>query len=194
MNVFERLFKLWGMICKMILDGVRDPEKVAEALQAIVDGSTTVVWLKSLFTYSTTELASTNVGGETLAEANDVFAGGIYNAKKRSSGKAKKVLSVAVYEMIKDGTFAQIFSSFGKNLKSLACTESLIVTICRDHPHLLCTDGHSTFFLFEGENGGFCVAFVHVRKNGQLRIYVRPLEYEFVWRANRRHRVVVPQL
>lgn len=38
-NVFERLFKLWASICKMIVDLKRDPEKVAKVLQDIVDDS-----------------------------------------------------------------------------------------------------------------------------------------------------------
>ncbi len=36
-NVFERLFKLWAAICKMIMDGQRDPERMATVLQGIVD-------------------------------------------------------------------------------------------------------------------------------------------------------------
>ena len=38
-NIFERLFRLWSAICKMIVDGARDPYEVAEMLQAIIDGS-----------------------------------------------------------------------------------------------------------------------------------------------------------
>lgn len=41
-NVFERLFKLWAMICKMVLDGARTAEEVCRVLQAIVDGKTLV--------------------------------------------------------------------------------------------------------------------------------------------------------
>lgn len=37
-NLFERLFKLWASICKLILDGKRDIETVISVLQAIVDG------------------------------------------------------------------------------------------------------------------------------------------------------------
>lgn len=40
MNVFERLFKLVSMISKMVLDGVRDPQKVANHLQEVVDDDT----------------------------------------------------------------------------------------------------------------------------------------------------------
>lgn len=37
-EVFARLFKLWAMICKMIMDGKRDAKAVADMLQGIVDG------------------------------------------------------------------------------------------------------------------------------------------------------------
>ena len=36
-NVFERLFKLWAMVCKLIMDGKRDPDAVADSLQVIVN-------------------------------------------------------------------------------------------------------------------------------------------------------------
>jgi len=35
-NIDERIFKLWSMICKMIIDKVRDPGMVADVLQNIV--------------------------------------------------------------------------------------------------------------------------------------------------------------
>ena len=38
-NVYERLFKLWSMICKMVMDGVRNADDVADLLQTIVDGA-----------------------------------------------------------------------------------------------------------------------------------------------------------
>lgn len=37
-NVFERLFKLWASVCKLVLDGKRAVEEVCAILQAIVDG------------------------------------------------------------------------------------------------------------------------------------------------------------
>lgn len=36
-KVLARLWKLWAMICKMIMDGKRDPDVVVDALQAVVD-------------------------------------------------------------------------------------------------------------------------------------------------------------
>lgn len=41
-NVFERLFKLWASVCKLVLDGKRAAEEVCRVLQAIVDGKALV--------------------------------------------------------------------------------------------------------------------------------------------------------
>ncbi len=38
-NVFERLFKLWAKVCKLIIEGRRDAESIALILQKIVDGA-----------------------------------------------------------------------------------------------------------------------------------------------------------
>ena len=35
-NVYERLWKLWAMVCKLVLNKRRDPEQVAECLQSIL--------------------------------------------------------------------------------------------------------------------------------------------------------------
>ena len=43
MNVYERILKLLAAILKMVVDGVRDAEEVAEVLQRIVDGPARVV-------------------------------------------------------------------------------------------------------------------------------------------------------
>jgi hypothetical protein len=149
--------------------------------------------LKRLFAGRTIELAETN-GKDTLAEASDVFKAGIYGAAKRSVCKATPKTLLAVCEMIKDGTFQQIFGGFGENLKRLCWTESQIVAFCRDHHDLLRKDGYGTFFLFEGENGGFFVADVYVCDDGRLFVFVYPLERGVVWGARCQRRVVVPQL
>jgi hypothetical protein len=149
--------------------------------------------LKRLFGDRTIELHETD-GKETLAGAEDVFAAGIYGAAKRGVCKATVKTVLAVYEMIKDGTYSQIFGGFGENLKRLCWTESQIVAFCRDHRRLLRTGSYGTFFLFEGENGGFFVANVYVRDDGRLYLYVYSLEDDYVWHAEYLRRIVVPQL
>ncbi len=36
-NAFERLFKLWAMVSKMVMDGKRDAEQICALLQGVVD-------------------------------------------------------------------------------------------------------------------------------------------------------------
>jgi len=43
-NEFERLFKLWATVGKLILDGKRSVATVSEALQKIVEGVGDTVW------------------------------------------------------------------------------------------------------------------------------------------------------
>lgn len=150
--------------------------------------------LKRIFADCTVELVETD-GTDTLADATDVFTGGIYGATRRKKlcAPTKKTL-IAIYEMILDATFRTIFGGFGENLKRLAWQESQIVAFCRDHRNLLRTDGYGTFFLFEGENGGFFVANVNFDDNGQLKVNVNPLDNDNVWNAEYRHRIVVPKL
>ena len=153
-----------------------------------------VGYLKRIFAEKSVEVAETD-GKETLASVTDVFKGGIYGAVPRKKpGKRTKKILAAVYEMIKDGKYRQIFGGFGENLRRLVWQESQIVAFCRDHRDLLRADGYGTFFLFEGEDGGFFVAFVDFDDFGRLEVRVYPFSVDNVWGAEYRHRVVVPQL
>lgn len=44
-NVFERLFKLWGSVCKLVMDGKRSAQQVCDILQNIIEEKTTNDWL-----------------------------------------------------------------------------------------------------------------------------------------------------
>ena len=154
------------------------------------DNAGNISHLKCLFAGRMPEID----GEETLAQAKDVFAAGIYGAVKRSACKATPKIKMVVYEMIKDGTFQQIFGGFGENLKRLVWTESQIVVFCRNHRDLLRKEGYGTFFIFEGEDGGVFVADVRVHVDGRLLVRVDSLGSDSVWYASYQHRIVVPQL
>lgn len=145
------------------------------------------MFIRSIFT--TVEISATD-GKETLAEATNVFTGGIYYAKKRGSSKKTEKTTVTVHEIVKDGTYAQIFG--GGNLKRLCLEESQIVAFCRDHRNLLRTEGYGTFFLFKGEDAWFFIAVVDI-DDGRLRVDVNDFSRCHVWSASSRHRVIVPQ-
>lgn len=143
-------------------------------------------------------LAATN-GTETLAQAQDIFTGYV-DPRFKSWGldvpaSPMPETEVAVYEMEKSSTFAQLFGGFGENLDRLCFTQAQIRQFCRDpkskkwlHPK-----GWPTFFLFEVGNEYF-VARVYRYEHGKLRVNVRHFSRDVVWSAEDRGRVVVPQL
>lgn len=189
-NVWERLFKLWAMICKMIMDEIRDPEKVAKmlesvvnVLQAIVDEPAVVKkYLRQLFT--DLEVGATD-GTETF-KSSGLFTGGIYGLAVpiAAKGKATLVTKATVWEMILDGMFSLLFGSLGQGRKRW--TEAQVVRFCRDHRDKLRTQGYATFFEMEGD----VVASVYFDDSGQLHVYVYSFSYDDDWYATYRHRLV----
>ncbi len=135
-------------------------------------------------------------GKETLADAKEVFPSGVDDDFKKwvtnKAGIATKEQTVDVHELVKDGTFAQMFGSLGTDLDKLCLTQAQIKNFCKKHPNWLRKDGWATFFLFKVEDQ-FFVAYVLVYSDG-LSVSVRSLEYDNVWRAAISHRVVTPQL
>ena len=135
-------------------------------------------------------------GKETLATAKEVFPSGIdgdfKNWGTNKAGIATKEQAVDVHELVKDGTFAQMFGSLGTDLDKLCLTQAQIKNFCKKHPNWLRKDGHATLFLFKVEDQ-FFVARVDVNSGG-LGVYVYRFEDGRVWDAERSPRVVVPQL
>ncbi len=132
-------------------------------------------------------------GTETLANAEDVFRGYVdpnfKNWGTNKPSKATGVVTVDVYEMTKDATFAGIFGSLGADVDKLCLTQHQIKIFCKKHDDWLRADGYGTFCLFKGEDQYF-VAGVDTYSDGWF-VYGYRFECDFVWSA---HRVVVPQL
>lgn len=179
-KTLARLFTLFATISKMVVDGVRDPEKVADILQAIVDETKT--YLSELFTG--VEVCATS-GTETF-ESSGIFTGGIYglDVPDAAKGKATKATKATVWELIFHATFALFFGSLGKGRNRW--TEHQVVQFCRDNLDKLKTSGYATFFEMEGD----VVAYVRFGDGGQLCVYVRSFSSGYVWYAGYRHRVV----
>ncbi len=158
--VYGRLWKLYIMIGKMIMDGVRDPEKVADALQVIVNEPAAIAkkYLRRLFETETITISATD-GTETF-ESSGLFTGGIYGvsvpAKIDNPTATSKVLA-NVHEMVEDGKYLVLFCSLGKAGEP-EYEQSQIVDFCRVHPGKLRKDGYGTFFRLKGG----LVAFVHI--------------------------------
>jgi hypothetical protein len=138
-------------------------------------------------------------GKETIAKAGDLFTGYLdddfesYGTNVPSPATGK--MNVAVHEMIKDGTFAQIFGSMSDDLNSLCLTQPQIIQFLKKHRKWLHADGYGTFFLFKvakGNDSELVVA--RVFGDEGLRANVHRFSYDGVRNAGLRLRVVVPQL
>ena len=134
-------------------------------------------------------------GANVLADANDVFAyidSDLKNWKADQKGFASGETFVEVYEMEKDGTFAQLFGSLSPDLQKLCLTQEQIIGFVKKHRDWIRTDGYGTFFLFVS-NERYFVANVDL-SDALLSVSVIRFERSNVWRAGHRRRVVVPQL
>ena len=137
-------------------------------------------------------------GQETIAEAGDIFTAGIDSDFARWGtnipGQATGPTPASVYEQIENANFRQMFTSLCvADFDRLCWSQAQIKCFVRSHKKWLRSDGWVTFFLFKvGDE--FFVAFVHVDAVDGPRVRVDRFSCGRVWRAERRFRVVVPQL
>jgi hypothetical protein len=154
-----------------------------------------VGYLKLISGTETITIGETD-GTNTIARASDVFTGWVdpdfVKYGKNIQGQPTKEMKVQVFEMIKNGTFAQIFGGFGENLDRLCLAQSQIICFVRDHSKWLHKDGYGTFFLFK-ERSEFFVSRVY-QNMGRLEVDKRCLSDNYIWKAGTRRRIVVPQL
>ena len=153
-----------------------------------------------------TGLLRATTGQRTLAKMKNLFTGGLdsdfTNWGTNVAGPATTEAPFEVYEMIKNGTFAQIFGGFGVDLKKLCWSQDQIITFVEDHSDLLHPQEWATFFLFsvkfdegtENEREEFFVADVDRAGDGRLEAVVGHLSDDGVWDAVCRYRFVLPQL
>jgi hypothetical protein len=133
-------------------------------------------------------------GRQTIARAKKVFASGIDNDFENwgldNPGEATPEIMPQVYELAEDATFVKMFTSFTSDLDKFCFTQNQIIRFCEKYPSQLSQSG-ATFFLFK-LNGEYFVARVRVYSGGlDARVY--RFEYDNVWHAEDRSRVVVPQ-
>lgn len=132
-------------------------------------------------------------GTKTLAQATDVFPGGIYGESCGGSSQAQPKTLVNVHELIENATFQQMFEGQGVDLDKICLEQDQIVEFVISHPDQLHPQGYATFFLFRA-NGDFFVAHVYWCDARRLLVRVRHLAYAYVWFAGYCYRVVLPQL
>jgi len=132
-------------------------------------------------------------GQETLAQATDVFRyidRNFEDWKCNRVGRATKETQVQVYEMVTDATFQEMFSGFAAAVGRLTLTQAQIKQFVRRYPDWLKKGGNGTFFLFK-VGTRFFVAAVYLFSDGRFGVRVRRFALERVFRAHKRHRLVV---
>lgn len=132
-------------------------------------------------------------GQETLARATDVFRYVDSNFEHWNCDMTEpptKATPVQVYEMIRDSTFQEMFGGFGVAVDRLVLTQAQIKQFVQRYPDWLKKGGNGTFFLFRAGNE-FFVAAVYFFSDGRLGARLRRLTLERVFRAKKRHRLVL---
>jgi len=185
---FQKVLAQGGQVASSIVATAK--EKIAGLVENMVSGC-----LKYISAGKVLVLGPTD-GKETIAQAGETFPSYIDSDFKGwgldvSSTPTKKT-KVQVYEMVKDGTFAHLFGSFGENVDRLCLTQAQIKQFCMKHADWLRADGYGTFFLFK-VNGEYFVADVYVLSGG-LYVSVYRFSHDDVWHAESQLRIVVPQL
>jgi hypothetical protein len=132
-------------------------------------------------------------GQETLSRATDVFRYIDSNFKHwrcNAAAPATNKNAVQVFEMVRDSTFEELFGSFGVPLDALTLTQSQIKQFVKHNRDWLKKGGNGTFFLFKAGND-FFVAAAYFFSDGRLGVRLRSLSLERIFRARKRHRLVV---
>ena len=146
------------------------------------------------YLYSLT-LAPTS-GAVTIAAAKDVFTEYIdsdfQNWGTNQPGAEGEAISVDVFEVIKDGTFRELFGSLGVHEFSLGLSQGQIVEYCQICLQDLLQGDYWTFLTFavkrKGEEREDQFVASILEKSVKLRANVSHFENDKVWRHNQKDR------
>jgi hypothetical protein len=133
-------------------------------------------------------------GKATIAKAKKVFTGNIDPEFNRLGTcdvcRATRATKVAIYEVKRDATLAQMFSSLG-DLNALVWEQSQIVKFCKEYTNRLGQAGGSVSFLFKVDDK-FFIADVRVCSR-DLMVYAYHIDFFYVFGGDGTNRMVVPQ-
>lgn len=141
-------------------------------------------------------------GKETLANAGNLFTGWLdpdfENYRTNVPGSATPEMKIAVYEMIKDGDFKEIFGSLANDPGVLCLGQGQIIQFVKKFGSWLHPDGYATLIPFKAKSKDgheeVFVAIVYRSSGGRLGAVVYRFSDGNVWDGADRYRVVVPQL
>jgi hypothetical protein len=170
-------------------------ESLKEMAQVIVDGvkKSQKKFLKLVSGNEMLIIGATD-GKEIIVSANDLFTAGIDDCFRAwhadETDMPTEDTAVAVYELIDDGEFSEIFGSLPLDVGKLCLTQSQIIGFVKKYRHWLYC---KTFFLFRS-NGNFFVAIVHLRSDSDICVRVRKFGDCDTWFSRYKRHFVVPQV
>jgi hypothetical protein len=132
-------------------------------------------------------------GREMLAQATDLFRYIDSNFEHWNciiAGSPTQETPVQVYEMVRDSTFQEMFGGFGVSLDRLALTQAQIKQFVKRYPGWLKRGGNGTFFLF-AVGSEYLVVALYLFSDSRIGARVRRFALERVFRATKRHRLVL---
>jgi hypothetical protein len=170
---------------------------VAESADGETERAEKITGFVKLISGAETITLNPTDGKETLTKARDLFKGWLDFELLKDWGadapdSATEATSVAVHELIKDGTFEEIFGSLAEDLDTLCLTPAQIIEFVENHKQWLRTGGYATAFLFKASND-FLVFRVY-QSRGLLEGRVSRLSWDGVQNNSTHERFVVPQL
>jgi len=151
-------------------------------------------FLRDLFVEETISIGKT-FGNETLTNDGKPFArvdSDFKNWGLIHDYHATKEVKVKVAELVKNGTFKEIFGAFGENLNRLSFTVPQVKKFVEENANKLLDNGCGNFFLVK-DGGKFFVANVNRYDDG-WSVFVRGFSDGSVWGAEHRYRFMSPQL
>jgi len=136
-------------------------------------------------------------GTALISEAKDVFTGWIdpnfVNWHVSEPSEPTPDTPVQVYELMRNATFEQMFSSICADWNQICLAQSQIIGFVEKYADWLHPNNLANFFPFKAIED-FFVADVHFDDRESLYASVHQFGYDYSWRAENRHRVVLPQL
>lgn len=133
-------------------------------------------------------------GTLVLASSSDVFKSSVdptftsWGLEKKTD--STRATTVAIYELIRDGNFAQMFSSLNTDFDNLVLSQHQIRQFCEYSQEKFFSQQGAIFFLFRS-NCEFFVARLSKSPKG-LGINLNRLGDTHVWLSEFSHRVVIP--
>lgn len=188
---FQKVVERGDQIAATVLTAVRT--KVAEIAESVIGRL-------RLISGAVTVLIPATDGTRAVYRSKELFKGYFDRNFERGGlnvlSQPAPETAVEVWEMVQEGTFAEIYDGLDTPLEMLCLTQAQIVAFVESNPKWLHTDGYETFFLFKEKVKGeqkFFVANVFVVSGG-LRVDVYPVSLGDVWYAECHLRFVLPQL